>query len=194
MADDLRDFLPDVEGQARLAKVRGDGEVRREIRRALRTGQHLVRSQNDVLSGEAAVVLRRHHLHLRPQAVLIQVQGNLTAPNAAVDPIAGVVPGIGKAPGGVGGSLHLPQAVHGVPRLVFQVLEELDVIRVHLIQGVLQADVHGDGGGDRHQHHGGEDADAGQAHGVLLHPVEKAGNGGEVPGLVVKFRVGPEAL
>ncbi len=207
MVDGLRDLLPDVEGVGDavgagllgdvlrpVGEVAGDGEVRREVREIPGTGQDLVGGQDIVASGEAVVVLRRHHLHLGAEAVGDQVQGDHPVPHAAVDPVAGVVPGVREAPGGLGGGVDLRHVVHGVPRLALQVLDELNVVGEHLVQGVVQADVDGHGGGDRHQHHGGEDTDAGQAHGILLHPVQKAGDGGEVPGLVVKFRVGPEAL
>ena len=60
-----------------------------------------------------------------------------------------------------------------------------DVVGVHGVQCIPCADVQAHTGGDHHQHRGGQDADVGQAHGVLLHPVEHAGNSDEVLGLVV---------
>ena len=54
--------------------------------------------------------------------------------------------------------------------------------------------VEGNGGGHGHQYHSGEDADIGKAHGILLHPVQKARHGSEVPGLVVVTGVCPQGL
>ena len=62
------------------------------------------------------------------------------------------------------------------------------------VHDVLGAQVQGEGAGDHDHHHGGEDADVGQAHGILLHAVEHAGDADEVAGLVVEPLVGPQGL
>ena len=50
---------------------------------------------------------------------------------------------------------------------------------------ILGAQIQAEGSGDHDQHHGGENANVGQAHGVALHAVEHAGHGDEMLGLVV---------
>ena len=49
----------------------------------------------------------------------------------------------------------------------------------------LGAQVQRHGAGDHHQGHGAEDADVGKPHGVALHPVEHAGDGDKMAGLIV---------
>ena len=49
----------------------------------------------------------------------------------------------------------------------------------------VHSQIQGNSGGQDHQHHGGQDADVGQPHGVLLHAVNHPGNGDEVGGLVI---------
>ena len=59
------------------------------------------------------------------------------------------------------------------------------VMGIHGRHRIVHPDVHAEAGGEHHQHHGGEDADVGQAHGVLLHPVEHSRYADKVLGLVV---------
>ncbi len=75
-----------------------------------------------------------------------------------------------------------------------QVLADLNVMGKHPVQRLLAAQIQAGRGGHGDQHHGGEDTDVGKAHGVLLHPVQKAGHGDEVPGLVIKDLIGPQPL
>ena len=91
------------------------------------------------------------------------------------------------------GSLHQAQRGGGV-NAVFQRLRHQNIIGVLAVQGCLRPQVEAQRPGYRHQHHAGQDADVGKAHGVLLHAVQQAGDGGEVAGLVIEALVGPQAL
>lgn len=58
--------------------------------------------------------------------------------------------------------------------------------RVPVAQDVILPDIQGHSGGNGHQHHGRQDTDVGQPHRVLLHSIEHARHGDEVPRLIVK--------
>ncbi len=206
VADGLRDPALDVEGVSLQVKGRfnirggvfvvvpGDAEIRGEILQAGGVDQHLARGQADSPARQAGVVLRRHHLQQRPLGIGAHVQREHAAAPPAVHPVAVIIPKVLDITHGGGLPPHCLQILHGVPGLAVQVLEKFDVVREHLVQGPVQADIHTDGGGDRHQHHSGENTDVGKAHGVLLHAVEEAGDGGEVVGPVVEALVGPQAF
>ena len=63
-----------------------------------------------------------------------------------------------------------------------------------LLQRLLGVEVQRQSAGDHHQHHGGENADVGQSHGVAPHPVEHTGNADKVPGLIVVAFILPQRL
>ena len=170
----------------------GNPEVRGKVLQANDMNQCLTRSQTDGPAGQAGVVLRRHNLQQRPLGTRTHIQRQHPIAPPAVHPVAVIILKVldlslrGRLPP------HLLQVRHGVPGLPVQILEELDVVGEHLIHGPVQADVQADGSGHRHQNHGGEDADIGQTHGVLLHAVEQSGDSGKVICLVVKIPVGPQ--
>ncbi len=139
----------------------GNPKVHGEVLQANGMNQRLARSQADGPAGQAGVVLCRYNLQQRPLGAGAHIQRQHPIAPPAVHPVAVIILKVldftyrGRLP------LHLLQVCHGVPALAVQVLEELDVVGEHLIQGPVQADIQADGGGHRHQHHGGEDADVG---------------------------------
>ena len=71
---------------------------------------------------------------------------------------------------------------------------EIDAAWCPRLDDLLAASIQAHGGGNRNQHHGGENADVAQAHGILLHPIEHTGDGDKVPGFVVILLVFPQQL
>ena len=69
-----------------------------------------------------------------------------------------------------------------------------DVRRIALPHHILHADHQGGGGGHHHQHHGGQDADIGEPHGILLHAVDHPGHADKMPCPVIIFPVFPQDL
>ena len=99
-----------------------------------------------------------------------------------------LLPQLRQEPGGEGIRIK----GRGVVRLVSDGHGQLR--RELLLQRPLGAEVQRQGAGDHHQHHGGEDADVGKAHGVSPHPVEHTGDTDKVPGLIVVAFVLPQRL
>jgi len=71
---------------------------------------------------------------------------------------------------------------------------DVDIARIHIVQHIVHAHVKAHGGGHRHQHHGGEDADAGKAAGIFLHAVQHTGDRGEMLRLIIIAFVRPQTL
>ena len=73
--------------------------------------------------------------------------------------------------------------VHNAVAVFFRI--DSQHIRVLIPQRVLGAHVQGNGGGKRHQNHGGQDTDVSQTDGILLHAEQHTGYQGEMLCLVI---------
>ena len=65
---------------------------------------------------------------------------------------------------------------------------------IQIIQCVAKAEIQAYGGGYCDEHHGGEDADVGKPHGVLLHTVKHTGYSRKVLGLIIKSAIGAQTF
>ena len=198
------DDIEDVVGH----KV-GQRAVRRHVRKAVLDGEllshdgepvgqsaghfpqrHLVAAELIVPAGQRLPVRRRHHAEVA--VVEIHV---LLSPGGRRDHLAAVhQPAAGQGGikdvvfhGNAGLLLGLGDHILHLSAALLRGGEEAgaDVVGIARLNDVVQPGVQADGAGHRHQHHGGENADVGKAHGVLLHAVEHTGHADEVVGPVI---------
>ena len=204
----LRRLAGDQDGAVVSGKVHdGPSDVKREVFdiegirqvQILCLDQHLFRLQVHGMAGEAAVVIGGEQPDFGADALLRHKGEGVSCVIADGVPRSGPPEQLHLPACVRGGGLDPLQSVLVQGRLLFrrhfvQGLDHVHIIGIHPLQSSLQPGVQADGGGYRHQHHGGEDADVGQAHGVLLHPVQQPRHGGEVLGLVVVPGAVPQAL